>query len=114
MTVAVAYCDDAHKQLIDLIGQLNDAMNNGRGEKVIVGILTSLSTYCQEHFTKEEHILEQQGYPQFKEHKQIHDTFMRKVTESIEGLKNHTVSPASIMNLLSDWLMLHILKVDKR
>lgn len=58
--------------------------------------------------------MEQHGYPGYKEHKQIHDTFMRKVGEAIEGLDSKRVSPTTIMNLLSDWLMAHILKVDKR
>jgi len=113
MSVHVSQFDDAHKKLITMIGQLNDAFTKGEGEKVILNTLASLASYCVEHFASEERLMKEHNYPGYGEHKEIHDTFVQKVQETITGFEKHQVSPATIMDLLSAWLMGHILKVDK-
>ncbi len=114
MTVKVERFDDAHKKLINMIGQLNDAMQHGQSEQVIHGILQGLADYCKEHFADEERYLEQHGYPASSEHKQVHVAFISKVTDIIRDYDTHEASPSQVMNLLSDWLMTHILKTDKK
>ncbi|GAM07906.1 methyl-accepting chemotaxis protein 4 [Geobacter sp. OR-1] len=114
MTVQVSSFDEAHKKLIGMIGQLNDALQHGKTEAVIQEILQALAAYCKEHFAEEERLMEKHGYPTFQEHKQVHDTFISKVGEVIRDYHEHKISPSQIMNLLSDWLMTHILKTDKK
>jgi len=113
MTVEVAQFDAAHKKLIDMIGQLNQAFTRGEGERGIIEILSGLASYCVEHFAGEERLMQEQNYPGYQRHKKIHDAFVQKVQETIVDFEQHRVSPASIMDLLSEWLMGHILKVDK-
>lgn len=114
MTVQVSRFDEAHKKLIAMIGQLNDALQKGQSEKVIQDVLQGLAAYCKEHFADEERLMEQVGYPDFKEHKKVHETFISKVTEVIDDYNNQKASPSQVMNLLSDWLLTHILKTDKK
>jgi methyl-accepting chemotaxis protein len=113
MTVEVAQFDAAHKKLIDMIGQLNQAFTRGEGAREIIAILSGLATYCVEHFAGEERLMQEQNYPGYPQHKKIHDAFVHKVQETIVDFEQHRVSPATIMDLLSEWLMGHILKVDK-
>ncbi|MCM0083586.1 bacteriohemerythrin [Geomonas sp. Red32] len=113
MSVQVPQFDDAHKKLIAMIGELNDAFTRGHGDREIIRILSGLATYCVEHFGDEERLMVQHRYPDYELHKKIHDTFVQKVQETIVDFENHRVSPATIMDLLSGWLMGHILKVDK-
>jgi hemerythrin-like metal-binding protein len=114
MTVKVSRFDDAHKKLIAMIGQLNDALQHGQSEKVIHEILQGLTSYCKEHFADEERFLEEHGYPGLQEHKQVHVAFINKVSEVVRDYGEHKASPSQVMNLLSDWLMSHILKTDKK
>jgi len=114
MSVKVNRFDDEHKKLIQMIGQLNDAMKRGEGDKVISDVLASLAAYCKTHFANEERLMQQYNYPEYPEHKQAHEAFVQKVGEAINAFENKSITPASIMNILSDWLMNHILKVDKR
>lgn len=114
MSVKVNQFDDEHKKLIQMIGQLNEAMKNGEGDKVISDVLASLAAYCVNHFANEERLMQQYNYPEYAEHKKAHEAFVQKVGEAINAFENQTITPASIMNILSDWLMNHILKVDKR
>ena len=113
MSVDVAQFDAGHKKLIDMIGQLNLAFTRGEGEKAIIGILAGLASYCVEHFAGEERLMKEQSYPGYERHRKIHDAFVQKVQETIVDFEQHRVSPSTIMDLLSDWLMGHILKVDK-
>jgi methyl-accepting chemotaxis protein len=113
MTVEVSGFDAAHKKLIDMIGQLNQAFTRGEGEGAILQILTGLASYCVEHFAAEERLMQEHSYPDYARHKKIHDSFVQKVQETIGSYQQHQVSPATIMDLLSEWLMGHILKVDK-
>jgi methyl-accepting chemotaxis protein len=113
MSVQVPQFDDAHKRLIDMIGQLNLAFERGEGGKAIIEILSGLAGYCVEHFSTEERLMREQGYPGYERHKKIHDAFVQKVTETIVDFENQRIAPSSIMDLLSEWLMGHILKVDK-
>jgi len=113
MSVQVSQFDEAHKKLINMIGQLNTAFTRGDGEKEIIAILSGLATYTVEHFAAEERLMREHNYPDFQRHHQIHETFVNKVKQTITEFENHQVSAASIMDLLSEWLMGHILKVDK-
>jgi len=113
MSVQVSQFDNAHKTLIDMIGQLNLAFSRGEGEGAIIKILSGLATYCVDHFAGEERLMKEKGYPDYERHKKIHDAFVQKVKETICDFEKHQVSPSTIMDLLSEWLMGHILKVDK-
>jgi methyl-accepting chemotaxis protein len=113
MSVQISQFDAAHQKLIDLIAQLNHAFARGEGARAISKILSGLAAYCVEHFAGEERLMQQHGYPDYEQHKKIHDSFVQKVQETIVEYENHRVSPTTIMDLLSEWLMGHILKVDK-
>jgi len=114
MSVGVPRFDEAHKKLIAMIGQLNDALQHGQSEQVIRGILEGLTSYCKVHFDDEEKFLEQHAYPATREHKQVHVAFMNKVNEVVRDYAAQNASPSQVMNLLSDWLLTHILKTDKK
>lgn len=114
MTVNVRQFDDQHKQLVAMIQKLNEAMKKGEGEKVISDILMGLVTYADSHFKQEEALMQQHNYPDYAAHKQIHDDLRKKVGEVIVEFEQGRAVPAEIMAFLSDWLINHIMKVDKK
>jgi methyl-accepting chemotaxis protein len=114
MTVTVRKFDDQHKQLVMMIQKLNEAMKKGEGEKVIRTILSGLVAYADSHFKQEEAMMQQHNYPDFQAHKQLHDDLRSKVGEVIIEFEQGRAVPAEIMTFLSDWLINHIMKVDKK
>jgi hemerythrin-like metal-binding protein len=114
MSVRVQQFDDQHKQLVAMIHKLNDAMKRGDGQKVISDILTGLVSYAESHLAQEERFLQQHNYPEYAPHKQIHDDLRKKLGEVITDYEQGKAVPAAIMAFLSDWLLSHIMKVDKR
>ncbi len=55
-------------------------------------------------------------YPNYKEHKNIHDKFSNEVSSSVEKFKSGGSNILILMNVLSitnNWLLDHIMKMDK-
>ena len=67
-SVGIKEIDNQHKQLIDMINELNDAMLAKRGKEVLMSVLNKLAAYCVTHFTNEEKMMSTHDYPDFAEH----------------------------------------------
>jgi hemerythrin len=122
MTVAITWkdfysvgdplLDTQHKQIIDAINQLYEAMQNNSSEEVIKPILDRLVQYTFNHFKCEEETLQAIRYPDYLEHKTIHDK-MRKQTFDLK--KNaDLVTGNKLLKILKEWWVGHIQSEDKK
>jgi methyl-accepting chemotaxis protein len=114
MSVRVPQFDEQHKQLVAMIHKLNEAMKNGQGKQVIGEILLGLVQYAESHFSQEERFMQQHNYPDYTSHKKIHDDLRGKVSEVIVEYEQGRIVPAAIMMFLSDWLIGHIMNMDRK
>lgn len=110
----IAEVDDQHRQLVGIINKLSDAMMEQKGYMTVPRILEELADYVQLHFTTEEWIMGNSGYPALEEHKKEH----LKLTDSLlqfrkEFSQDHKVKPSEVLNFLCVWLKEHILVNDK-
>ena len=114
-SVQVEELDNQHKRLIGLINQLHEAMIEGKGRSVLTPILDELMDYTQTHFTVEKVMMKKCSYPGLAEHKKAHDAFTQKVKEFQGRYQSGQVAiSVDLMNFLHDWLVNHILSMDKR
>lgn len=105
--------DSDHKQLIDLINKLFGAISSGQGNAVLGEILSELISYTENHFHREEELMQQIGYADFERHKAAHDKLMAEVRElQARFAAGLVVSPMSVFNFLGDWLFKHIKACD--
>lgn len=114
-SVGVGEIDTQHKKLVDLINQLNDAMQAGKGPDVLGKVLTELVNYTVYHFGYEESLMGQHHYEDSPAHKGEH----KKLIETVGDFKRKfdsggAVISVEIMNFLRDWLTNHIMKTDKK
>ncbi len=85
-----------------------------KGTKAVDKILSDLAEYTVFHFAYEEDLFKQYDYPDYENHKKIHETLIAKVV----GFQNDfntgkaTVT-MDLMDFLTSWLKDHILKTDK-
>jgi len=64
---------------------------------------------------KEEVLMRESGYPEFDQHKEIHNAFRRKNGEFYLALCNgRTDALGEMVSFLSDWFLEHIVKCDRR
>lgn len=114
-SVSVAEIDQQHKQLVNLLNELNDAMRQGKGKDVLGKIISGLISYTATHFRTEERYFAQFNYPDTAKHKQEHAAFVEKVTAFKNGFDSGKLSLSiEVMSFLSDWLNSHIKGSDMK
>ena len=99
-SVKIKEIDNQHSKLVGLINQLHNAMREAKGKEIVGSIINELISYTKYHFTAEEKLMKDNNYPNFLRHKTEHDS--GKAPLSME-----------LMQFLKDWLVNHIVKVDK-
>ena len=114
--VGIYSVDAQHKHLVDLTNQLYRACT---GEQYALAnefrsVMKELVDYVMFHFKDEERIMQEVNYPDFKEHKQKHEQFVKEILASVDAYRNgKQFVPNSFVRFLRDWLFDHILIDDK-
>jgi hemerythrin len=113
-SVGIKEIDEQHKELINLINLLYEAMSAGKGDQVLGEIMERLVIYTQTHFVTEERLMVEYQFPGYAEHKAEHDDLIGQVAiihrQYKEGAAGLTMQ---ILIFLEDWLVEHILGVDQ-
>ncbi len=104
--------DEQHKVLVECINELHEA--NRRKDFAAEGkVIQDLITYTVEHFTDEEKLMEDAGYPLSKQHKQIHQRFVDKVAELQKSHQAGNDIGQELLDMLHSWLFTHITHHDR-
>ena len=107
--------DAQHKKLFDMINNLHEAMGQGKGKEALGKILDGLMDYTRVHFSDEEKMLEKVNYPDLPIQRAQHAAFVQKISELQKDYKSGKITMTlPTMEFLKDWLLNHILKVDKK
>lgn len=115
LSTGIGEQDTQHKKLIDLINQLNDAMQAGKGADVLGKVLSELVNYTVYHFGYEEKLMAQHKYEETPAHKAEHAKFVQTAGDFKKKFDaGNAVVSTEIMNFLRDWLTTHIMKTDKK
>jgi hemerythrin len=111
----VTEIDEQHKKLVSLVNDMYDAMNAGKGRDMIGTVIAEFVDYTDYHFKAEERLLRQNGYPEYDEHKEMHDNLSRKAHSIKEAFdRGNTPTAIEVMLLLTNWLNTHILEEDRK
>jgi hemerythrin-like metal-binding protein len=114
-SVGVKQFDEEHKQIIVMINNLQTGIDAEESVAVTGNVLGGMIEYAVNHFAHEEELMREYGYPDFKEHRDLHDDFFVKVNEFRAKFKGIGDSAAGeLMNFLEEWLIKHILNIDKK
>lgn len=113
LSVSVDKFDEEHKQLIKMINSLHDAMKTGKGKELLAKILDESTDYVLKHFASEEKLMVQYKYPEYKEHKALHDEFVKKIGELRKLHDQQRLQSSQMLKTLQEWLISHINNVDK-
>lgn len=115
ISVGVKLFDEEHKELINFINKLNNALQIQSTKKTMEEILAGLVNYTKIHFKHEEEAMLKYNYPDYLKHKEEHDRLTSQVTEFHERLNSGKSSfSLELMDFLSNWLINHIQKIDMR
>jgi len=109
--------DNQHKQLVEALNNLIEASASGKGDAAVLGTLDFLTGYAIKHFADEEQLQVDYDFPDYLNHKRIHDNFKATVGEFIKKVKAEGPTE-SVINEVSSavgaWLLNHIKGDDFR
>ena len=109
--------DTQHKQLLVAINELLDACKSGKWQTHLESTMQFLINYTHKHFEDEEKMQQQYHYPDYPNHKKMHDSFKSSIDELAKKLKAEGPTALLITKISSsigEWLVSHILKQDKK
>lgn len=112
--IGIKEIDEQHKQLVEIISDLFEAMRVGLGYKQVEPTIVKLKDYTIYHFSEEEKLMERINYPKLEAHKEAHKYFVETISEFEQRYKDGEVAlTLSILEFLKNWLINHIGNVDK-
>lgn len=110
----IAGIDTQHRQLVEVINRLAEAMKEGTAKEELARIINELTKYAIKHFSLEEKYFKEHQYPGYHEHKFEHEDFEEKVHQFVEGFQSGRAALSlEIITFLGDWLVNHINGSDK-
>ena len=114
-SVGLDSIDQQHKKLVNLINQLTTAVDYSTGEEFEREALAELVEYTKTHFTYEEGLMEDNGYPDFEAHKAQHRAMIAEVEAVlVEYEQDHDAAMRHACDYLKGWLINHINGTDKQ
>jgi len=106
--------DSQHETLIRLINQLHETMLQGADKAALNELLSQLLEHTRTHFSSEERLMSQSGYPGYEAHKSEHNSLMQHLEDLVERCRNgELLLSFAVVLELKGWAMVHIGKSDK-
>ncbi len=107
--------DREHRHLIDLINNTIEAINEGKGQNILVDAITELDAYVKTHFAHEEELQKTCNYPHCGAHKEWHTCYIREIEDLkraflAEGANEVLVSE---LNKKAGEVIAHIKSMDR-
>ena len=109
--------DSQHKELIDRINKLLDSCEADNGKVTAVNTLDYLADYTDFHFSAEEKLQQEIGYPDYDKHKSVHEGFKQTIKELDEMLQEEEGPSAAFVEKVEEnvikWFYTHIEGFDR-
>lgn len=109
--------DDQHRELISRIDQFIKACEDKDGKVTAIKMLDYLAEYTEFHFTAEEKLQQDVGYPGYTDHKAKHEEFKNTIAvlhnylDELDGPDQAFVD--QVKSKVVDWLFGHIETFDR-
>lgn len=116
IATGVPAIDLQHKQFFVVLFDLAEALEEGIGAKKLRKILVFLKYYGEWHFGYEEDAIACFNCPLACENKSAHKQYMEAIDSLLKEIRSTGTSEElaySSYELLTDWLVNHIMKIDK-
>ena len=111
LSIGIEVIDEQHKQIVSYINELDTAIRD-KDDKGIKHVLDELIDYTMTHFAFEENLLQKGGYPHFDAHKQVHETFKKRIEEYVTQFEQGEAVGRKLLSMLRVWLTNHIKRDD--
>lgn len=114
LSVLIPEMDDQHKQWVELINRLDQAICDGTGNDVLDGMVADVLAFAHKHFRDEEALMDRTGFPDTAAHKVLHKAFLDQVDALDRGAGLKSFKTTQFLKMLQGWLVQHVTVHDKR
>ena len=117
LSVGIDLINEQHKQLIERLNSISDAVDTHQGIDKILSTLTFLYDYTNVHFSTEEKYMRKFDYPGRKLHMAQHVEFFDMIETMRKDFEEEGATRAlgeSINTFLGNWLITHIKGIDSK
>ena len=111
LDTGIQVIDNQHKRIVEYINKLIDTRVTHDKEQVSI-VLDELVDYTLSHFTFEESLMEEAGYPFIKGHKRVHQLFVKRIGDYVQRFRMGEDITDELLNTLKAWLINHIKSDD--
>ncbi|ACS81529.1 bacteriohemerythrin [Maridesulfovibrio salexigens] len=113
LNIGIKEIDEQHQNLVQMINDILEAFAKGETESAVDRMLGQLHEYTVLHFNAEEKYMEKIEFPYLQSHRHAHARLKGSV-KSLRAARFHyeEIPPEEIKELLSKWLIDHILHED--
>jgi hemerythrin len=111
--VGVEALDRQHKQIMDLLNELNGSVAAQSPRSAHLDLLARLVNLTKAHFATEEQILRVHSYPRYLRHKAAHEGLARNLAELREQIvRRERELNLEYVDLMQLWLVDHFREFD--
>jgi hemerythrin len=114
LSVGIEEIDEQHKLLVDIINHIYEALINRAPREAASQLLEDLVQYTYVHFAVEESLFRITNYPDYDDHKALHDHLKKQVLQIKQSFDAGEIKlDLTLMSFLRSWLEDHIRGEDQ-
>ena len=104
-SVSVPELDEDHRRLFDIVNEFFQHHQDGQADDQVFRVLNRLVDYAEQHFGREERLMEQARYPAYHQHRLEHERLLQEIFR-INALweEGATADASEVMAFLQEWL----------
>ena len=106
--------DSQHKTFLKIIEKLQNAYENKLNDQLLLGYVIELYKYAAYHFVSEENYMIEQQYPDYEEHKKLHDDLLKELVDNITTFKIEYIDVEKLIDFSLNWFIAHTTTIDKK
>jgi hemerythrin len=113
-SVGVQEMDEAHKVLFRIGNRMIQASVEKHGDQDTREVIDEMIAYADQHFSREEQLMELAKFPERKEHHAEHEKLMSDIRLFKSRYVARDLEGAEVASFLIDWIVNHIKNNDKK
>lgn len=113
-SIGNAQIDAEHQRLLELANEVAAFASSGEKLVRIKVAIVALYEYVKTHFQHEEEYMIQLAYPQYEEHKKLHEEIIAGMNDIMKHSGNLDALVYKFKRLMNSWVLEHILTEDSR
>lgn len=113
LAVGIEFIDNQHKQLINYINELSQAIKHSKESEITEALFEKLYEYTKYHFRTEEEYFFRLNLTDAKLHQLQHKHFIEELNR-IKQQKHIESFSSDLLDFLTDWLLSHIQEEDRK